>query len=440
MKYNLFIYLVIMLVEYVSGFTIFFGACKTIDRIFRYPIKKYTVLSMAFALIHLIVVFVSLEMGHGVMPEITVLIFAFVIWIFFTDRKLRSLIVSVTATIFAAYVCHGASSISFVFDKWIDLDTPSSVNSYELYIGVLCNMAGYFAALAYIMLIAFIGKGKSEEPLSIWNMLALALTAYLSCNYMMNAYYEENISMYRTILLGYIGISAAVVLSVKSSESKFYSRISKINENYLNAQKKYYDSRRKSDTEIRRIKHDMKNHMICMNELCKKGKYEELENYISGITDMLNESDTSIHVGNDIADAIINDKLSKAAKKEITLTVSGTLDTDDFAPIDICTVLSNLLDNAIEATELLDESMRRVELSFKKNLHFIFISVSNPNDSFVNTSTTAKLDKENHGFGISNVKKAVGKYGGEVSFQCDESDEGYVFTAEVILPRKPQRN
>ncbi len=79
--------------------------------------------------------------------------------------------------------------------------------------------------------------------------------------------------------------------------------------------------------------------MICMNELCKKKKYEELEQYISGITDMFNESDKSIHVGNDIADAIINDKFSKAERKWIMLTVSGTLGTDDFAPIDICTIL-----------------------------------------------------------------------------------------------------
>ena len=79
--------------------------------------------------------------------------------------------------------------------------------------------------------------------------------------------------------------------------------------------------------------------MICMNELCKKKKYEELEQYISGITDMFNESDKSIHVGNDIADAIINDKFSKAERKWIMLTVLGTLGTDDFAPIDICTIL-----------------------------------------------------------------------------------------------------
>ena len=390
---------------------------------------------MVFAFIHLILVFVSIQMGYGVIPEITVSIYAMLIWIFLTDRKLKSLFVSAAATIFAEYVCYGASTISYVFEHLLDLDNPTSINSYEFYMGILCNLAGYFAALCYITFIAFIGKGKSEEPLSMWNIIALTLTAYLSCTFMMSIYHEDRINVYQTIIPGYIAMSAAVILSAKSSESRFYSRISKINENYLDAQKRYYDSRLRSDTEIRRIKHDMKNHMICINELCRKGKYEELEKYISGITDMLNESDKNIHVGNDIADAIINDKLSKAERKGIDFKVSGTLDTDSFAPIDVCTILSNLLDNAVEAAELLDEDMRRVELSFKKNMHFILISVSNPNYTFVDTSTTAKLDKENHGFGISNVKKAVYKYGGEVSFNCEESAEGYIFTAEVVLPK-----
>ncbi len=430
-------YIGILLVEYISGFTIFLGACKTIDRIFRYPIKKYTVSSVFFALVHIAVVFVSLQTGYGVIIELTVIMYILIIWLFFTDKSLKSLLVSLTATIFSASVCYGASTVSTLADNLFGMDNITALTSDNFYIGILCNMIGYVAALVYIMFLSFIGKGKSEEQMSVWNMLALMLAAYLSSQFMFNIYYNENnYGRYQTIMLGYIGISAAVVLSAKSSESKFYSRISKINENYLNAQKKYYDSRQKSDTEIRRIKHDMKNHMICIKELCKKGKYEELEEYISGITDMLNESDKSIHVGNDIADAIINDKFSKAEKKGITLTVSGTLDTDYFAPIDVCTILSNLLDNAIEATEILNEDMRKIDISFKKNRHFILITVLNPSDVFVNTSHTDKLDKANHGFGIANVRRAVEKYGGEVSFNCTEEGEGYLFTAEAFLTRE----
>ena len=160
-------------------------------------------------------------------------------------------------------MCYGASTVSTLADNLFGMDNITALTSDNFYIGILCIMIGYVAALVYIMFLSFIGKGKSEEQMSVWNMLALMLAAYLSSQFMFNIYYNENnYGRYQTIMLGYIGISAAVVLSAKSSESKFYSRISKINENYLNAQKKYYDSRQKSDTEIRRIKHDMKNHMI----------------------------------------------------------------------------------------------------------------------------------------------------------------------------------
>lgn len=436
MKFNIIYMSFIMITEYVSSFAIFLGACKTIERIFRYPIKKYNILSALFALIHPVVVFISLEMGIGIMSEITILIFSFIIWTFFTDKSLLSLLISLIATVFSSSVCYGASSVNIFLYDFLGLNGSVAGTATEFFLAIFCNMVGYFVALAYILLISYIGKGESDEPVSIWNMIALMVAALLSCSFMMNAY-DENNNIYQTVLLGYIGMSVSVALSMKSSESKFYSRISRVNANYLNAQKKYYDSRRKADNEIRRIKHDMKNHMICMNELCKKGEYDELENYISGIAEMLNESDKSIHVGNDIADAIINDKLAKAKRSDTKLTVSGTFDTTDFAPIDVCTILANLLDNAIEAVELLDISMHRIDLSFKRNEHFILITVSNPNDTFVDVSRTAKLDKANHGFGISNAKKSAEKYGGDIIFNCETIDDGYLFTAEVVLPRKP---
>ena len=66
-------YIGILLVEYISGFTIFLGACKTIDRIFRYPIKKYTVSSV-------------LQTGYGVIIELTVIMYILIIWLFLRTK------------------------------------------------------------------------------------------------------------------------------------------------------------------------------------------------------------------------------------------------------------------------------------------------------------------------------------------------------------------
>ena len=425
----------ILVCEYLAGLMMFLGACKTIDRIFRYPIKKYTAKSFLFANVHLVLVYLFLCIHVGVDSWYTVIIFSFIIWFFLMEKNVKSLLVSLLASIFSDVVCYGASSIISYFYVWFDLNGGSN-SIYKFYLGVFGNTMGFFIALLYILFLGYIGKGKTDEPISVLNMFALLISVFLLSMIMTTVYNIDIENRYQPLLIGYVGITAAVVLSLKSSESRFYSRISKVNENYLNAQTKYYDSRQRADHEIRRIKHDMKNHMICINELSKKGNYKELEKYISEITDLLKESDTNVHVGNDIADAIINEKLSKAKRSRINLSISGTFETSDYAPIDICTILANLLDNAIEATELLDESVRRISLSFKQNQHFFLITVTNPNDKLVDVSKTGKGDTVNHGFGISNAKKSAEKYGGEISFQCEESESGYIFTAEVVLPKK----
>ncbi len=93
----------------------------------------------------------------------------------------------------------------------------------------------------------------------------------------------------------------------------------------------------------------MKNHVYVMRELYRSGKMDELENYMNEIGDRLELADTSIHTGNEIADAIISEKNRKAEENGIRFTAEGTLPDLEMSATDICTVFSNALDNALEA-------------------------------------------------------------------------------------------
>ena len=109
----------------------------------------------------------------------------------------------------------------------------------------------------------------------------------------------------------------------------------------------------------------------------------------------------------------------------------------------ITQVIYNLLDNAIEAASVpelseIGDSLRTIELQFRKTDNFFMISVTNPcavapeiNDGKIQTS---KKDRKNHGFGIHNIENAASGYGGELTVDCEEKPYGFLFRAEVVFP------
>ena len=168
----------ILVCEYLAGLMMFLGACKTIDRIFRYPIKKYTAKSFLFANVHLVLVYLFLCIHVGVDSWYTVIIFSFIIWFFLMEKNVKSLLVSLLASIFSDVVCYGASSIISYFYVWFDLNGGSN-SIYKFYLGVFCNTMGFFIALLYILFLGYIGKGKTDEPISVLNMFALLISVFL---------------------------------------------------------------------------------------------------------------------------------------------------------------------------------------------------------------------------------------------------------------------
>lgn len=229
-----------------------------------------------------------------------------------------------------------------------------------------------------------------------------------------------------------------LVMVVRESESDYFQRKNAVNEYYLEAQKEHYASLIESSREIRRVKHDMKNHIYCLRELCERKNYEELGNYLNEIDETIQHADIGIHVGNEIADAIIAEKRKKAAEKEIAFTADGDMSGVSLAAIDICTIFSNLIDNALEAVCELPGPERRITLEIRKNKNFLLILESNPAarrpEIQDNTIATTKKDKANHGFGLANIREAAAKYDGECQLEAAEREGRFEFTIAVMIP------
>lgn len=226
----------------------------------------------------------------------------------------------------------------------------------------------------------------------------------------------------------------AIVFIVKESERLYLQKKDAMNEYYLEMQKKHYESLVESNREIRKIKHDMKNHLYCIEQLRAMGHYGELEAYIKELSEHLEQADITVHTGCEIADAIISDRKRQAFEQGIKFEVEGNISNLKVSALHICTIFSNILDNALEAVEKLDGADKWVTMKLKKNENFYLIEVTNPTKEPIeiveNRVISTKFDKENHGFGLENVKEAVAQYEGDVKL----SQQDGVFWVEVMIP------
>jgi sensor histidine kinase YesM len=181
-------------------------------------------------------------------------------------------------------------------------------------------------------------------------------------------------------------------------------------------------------TDIRSIKHDMTNHLICLKNLSKQGNLEEIINYLHTLGQRLAKLDNTINTGNPVSDAIINEKYNIAKLEGIEFSCNFILpDNFQINPVDLCIILSNALDNAIEACiKIKDKTIsRKISItSYLRDLYFI-IEISNSTINKIqynnNIIVSQKEDKNNHGIGISNIEMVVKKYDGILDIMVEKN-------------------
>ena len=204
----------------------------------------------------------------------------------------------------------------------------------------------------------------------------------------------------------------------------------------LEAYDRQADEKRGKEREFRKMKHDMKNNMIYLQELLnsdpEKAK-EYLEEYIGEAFSGKNEFAKS---GNLAIDAILNYKYVNAAEKGIRMESEIKIpDALPYKSSDLCIVLGNLLDNAIEATEKLeDEEEKQIFIKLIYQKKRLLIEIRNPYRGSLKKGRSGdylsgKKDQENHGIGLKSVRKVVEKYDGTL----DIHTENQQFQITIIL-------
>ncbi|MDD4774158.1 MAG: ATP-binding protein [Eubacteriales bacterium] len=182
---------------------------------------------------------------------------------------------------------------------------------------------------------------------------------------------------------------------------------------------------------MRGWQHDYHNHIQTLIAL--SGDEVKTKEYLLKLNDDLTQIDTVIKTGNVMIDAILNSKLSLIKSKNIAVQAKAVVPDDlKISEIDLCVIIGNLLDNAMEACMIDNrDSWIRVYIGILKGQ--LYISVSNFVSGKLKKSGKNYLSTKTgggHGFGLMRVDRIADKYNGYVNRQNEDG----VFATEVMLP------
>ena len=299
------------------------------------------------------------------------------------------------ATLLLTVICYYV-----VYRYFADYSTSEMQQLFLVFIPILMIfiMSGYVNTLNFnIQFVLRADEETFEYLFNYWQLLAMHLLglASLFCILFFFKKLQQNFRL-------------GTELSLLEQEEHFLNQ-------YVEEAKTRYD-RTKS------FRHDIRNHIAVIKDLLRGGKLEEAVSYMEDLDDMAEKMSFPVSTNNPVVDILAGNKLGIAKSMGIDVDCSLLLPYPcGLKDIDICIVLSNALDNAIQACKSLDDGIeKQIHVSGRVQGDFLMIETRN---SFCGKGVFKK------GTGLSNVKKVAEKYNGAMSIETREN----VFILHVLL-------
>ena len=187
--------------------------------------------------------------------------------------------------------------------------------------------------------------------------------------------------------------------------------------------------------QIRGWRHDYRNHIQVMKSYAASNDMDAIKRYLDELDTDLSTVDVAIKTGNAMADAILNSKISLARSRQIPVTVDAHIPVAlKMSELDLCVIIGNLFDNAIEANMPLPEEKRMIRVYMDMKNTQLYMSFTNMTASKKRVKEGGRFRTtkgEGHGFGLVRVDDIVARYDGYLSHNSEDG----AFTTEILLPQ-----
>lgn len=273
-------------------------------------------------------------------------------------------------------------------------------------------------------------------PLSMFVLLiSKNYSLFYILNFSRHSYLVSAMFLGSTLLEFYFSIFAIAAIS-KSYDVSLYKHKNQILKMQYDLQVNSFNQLEAHQADIRRISHDIHNHKTILYNLIQEKNYDTALNYLEKYGSSFNNVKYELLTNNKILNALFLSKKGICLNNHINVNFDISLpETINISDFDLCILVGNLFDNAIEACKKMDSSNNKYITIKSKiiNNNFVF-ELKNSFNGIINTDKnkflTLKKDTLNHGLGISNVKSTTNKYAGI----CDFSIENNEFSAFVRIP------
>lgn len=311
---------------------------------------------------------------------------------------------------------------------------PLKKYEYENILGLFLSRMIIFFVVLIIGKVIDMHKNK-EQPywLCLTSLLVPILTVLIEMIFITTSGTTTQLVVVSMILLFAVNI---IVFFLFNSLSTFYER--SLNLAKFEQEREYYQNQcilmQNATEDIRSFQHDISNHFMIIENLLRNEREKEAFSYI---LELINSEKTVpvvySNTGNIAVDSIINYKLCRAVLNDIDVTIDIIIPKElPIEIMDLSTILTNLLDNALQALQQLKDNKKlNIKMTYKKGI--LLMRIQNTYNGIVKYENgeliTTKESHDKHGYGMRNVETAAAKYDGICQINHDEN----IFQSEVLL-------
>lgn len=220
----------------------------------------------------------------------------------------------------------------------------------------------------------------------------------------------------------------------------YYRNRSSMQEQHMQAELDHFQQYRLTQEENSRFHHDIRNNLLCLNNMMEDGRTEDAAQYLKDLVKAVDRPTKQYITGDPLLDGIVAVKAQVMAQEGIEFQLEGVLAGGlPWKPMDICNVFANALDNAIEACQRTKIENPKISMDIRSTPNYWFITIENPVEKKVDTSKlfqknsgyTSKQSGSIHGIGTYNMRHTLEAYGAMLKADC--TDER--FTLEIMVDK-----